>query len=261
MRIRNKLTLVAVILGIAGNLTAVDLPVLSIKESVTVWWNHGWGDKFFFQTLTLEELQSGGPFDFNRTLCHTTWLNLELWYTPAKSDDLSLSLVGKYRHLGFSLSDTISFSFENSRKRLKASLRFLSLGVRLSHPVWFLRVYGGLDVGYCFGDLITDQYLKSPRVFTYQIESRGNGGGLFNEFVVGASTSPIWDGFIKPGFFFEVGLRITPEWESFDVDEVTIKKDEGDVSQGIKDLLKYKDRQISELEGFFVSFGLEIPIW
>jgi hypothetical protein len=259
MRIR--LILIAVILGIAGNLTAADLPVLAIRESATVWWNHGWGDKFFFHTLTLDDLQSGNPLDFNRTLRHTTWLNFELWYTPAKSDDLSLSLVGKYRHLGFSLRDTIDFSFESARKRLKTNLHFFSIGVRLSHPVWYFRAYGGLDIGYCRGDLLTDQYLKSPGVFTYHIESSGTGGGLFNEFVVGASTSPIWSGFIKPGFFLEVGLRITPEWESFDVDEVMVKEDQGDVSEGIKDLLKYKDRQISKLEGFFVSFGLEILIW
>lgn len=259
---RVKMLIVLVLLtGITGHLIAADLPRITARGSATVWRNSGWGEKFFFHTLTSEQLR-GGPIDLSKTLRHTSIFNVEMWWTPLNvSDDFSLSAVAKYRRLSFTLGDSINFSFERSMKGLDADLNFLSAGFRLSHPLWLLNVYGGADAGYCFGSLFTDQYMESPSNFIYHIQVDGNGGGVFSEFVVGISTIPVPCGFfIEPGFFFEVGLRTTTEWDPFNVDEVRVIRDAGPVTPILRDTLMKDDRQLSVLQGVFLSLGLEIKV-
>lgn len=260
MRIK---VIVAVVLlfGVVGQLVAANRPELSVRESVTVWWNSGWGDKFYFHTLTLEEALRGGPIDLQKTLRHTTTLNAEFWWTPMNlAGNWPLSFVGKYRHLNYSLGDTIDFSFEHAEKGLEADLNLVSAGIRLGHPVWILNVYCGMDIGYCFGNLVTDQLLESPSDFVYHVQVDGNGGGIFNEFVVGASTGPLFGSFIESDLFFELGFRTTPVWNPFNAEKVLVKEVEGEAGESIQEWLKHEDRQISKLEGFLVSVGLEIRI-
>ncbi|MFH2056477.1 MAG: hypothetical protein ABIJ61_11000 [bacterium] len=260
---RIKLTILLLLLfGAMGQFSAADLPRISLRESVTVWWNSGWGDKFYFHTLSLEEYLRGGPLDFDKTLRHTTGLNAELWCTPANlSSDWPLSFVGKYRHLSFNLADTINFSFEHSVKSLEADLNFLSAGVRLGHKLWIVDVYGGFDVGHCFGSLTTDQFLESPQVFSYHVQVDGDGGGPFFEFLLGGRTEPLWTTLVETPLFAEIGFRTTTSWDSFDADEITVNEDQGYVVPAIKDGLIEEDRQIAKLEGVFVSVGIEFKVF
>lgn len=259
VQIRSVLALLLLI-GAGGQAAAADFPKLSVRESVTVWWNTGWGDKFYFHTLNMDEYLREGSIDLNRTLRHTTGLNTEVWWTPVNvSRGWPISFVGKYRYLSFSIEDSISFSFEHSVKALEADLNFLSAGIRLSHTLPLLNVYSGLDAGYCFGSLVTDQLLESPGDFTYQVRVHGNGGGFFNEVVIGASTLPVLSG-PELRLFLEAGLRTAPEWNAFGADNVVVETETGTVPPNIKVWLKNEDRDISRLEGWFISFGVQLGI-
>jgi hypothetical protein len=158
------------------------------------------------------------------------------------------------------LADTINFSFEHAVKSLEADLNFLSAGIRLGHRLWIVDAYGGFDIGHCFGSLTNDQLLESPQVFSYSLRAEGNGGGPFFEFLFGTRTEPVWSTLAETRLFAEIGFRTTTTWDAFEAAEVVVRGEHGEVPGFVKEGLMLEDRQISKLEGIFVSVGVEFKL-
>jgi hypothetical protein len=209
-----KKTLIILIV-IVVPLSAVEFQKLSIRGSVSKFWNEGWEDKFFIPAFSESEYQHGIP-DFNRTLDHMFYVNPEIWYTLPISDRFALAICGKYESLHFDLYDDVYFSWLEWDKNLIANLNFYSIGTRLIWMIDLLHPYLGGSIGYCHGSLFTSHVYEVPEVFKNSVKVDGDGGGLFYDLTLGANI-PFYSGM---SVFLEGGIRFSPGWKRFDSDEV-----------------------------------------
>ena len=242
--------IILIILLFAVQTSAIDLHKFSIRGSGSVFWNEGWGEKFFFQTFTQQEWEdilNGIIPDFNHTLRHTLYINPEIWWSTPISDKFSFSLTMKYEHLKFELRDSIHFSWIRWLKGLEADLNFFSIGARLGW-IGSVQPYIGSSIGYCHGDLKTRHLLDPPDSLKYSVWLDGDGGGIFYDFL-GGIIVPLNDKF---DFFAEVGYRYTPGWCEFEPDNIY-----GDTESQV-DWLYDNDRRLSRMMGWIISLGLQI---
>lgn len=230
-----------------------DKDKLSIRLGGQTFWNEGWKMKFYYHTFSDQDIINGN-LDFNRTLRHTTYINPEIWYEFYEVRKVSFDLVAKYEHLEFTLNDSINFSFLREHKSLDANLNMFSLGIRAkinTQPSFYL----GFNSGYCFGDLRTiqhiDRRLNHVEGNKTTVWLDGDGGGLFYELLGGVVTK------VKSGFgiFIEGGLRFTPGWEEFSVDQVY-----GDDEQYGYSMVTENERRLDRMLGFLLSLGLQYDL-
>lgn len=226
---------------------------LSIRLGGQTFWNEGWKMKFYYHTFSYQDYLDG-DLDFNRTLRHTTYINPEIWYEFYEVKKVSFDLVAKYEHLEFTLNDSINFSFLREHKNLEADLNFFSLGMRAklnTQP----SIYLGINSGYCHGDLRTIQHIDRQLNYVEGNKTTvwldGDGGGLFYD-LLGGIVAEIKSGF---GIFVEGGIRFTPGWEEFSVDQVY-----GDDEQYGYSMVTENERRLDRMLGFLLSIGMHYDI-
>ncbi len=221
-----------------------------LRVSGGIFWDYGWGDKFFFKTGRLDDLFSSGMPDWNRTLRHATGPNLELrWRTPLSDND-DLFLSAKYQHLEFSLRDSLVgiISFLTYYKGLDAKLDFVSLGTGIQLEWKPVAPYLGADIGYCIVNLTTRQIFDMNDEGVSNVLVDGIGGGPFFRWSLGAS-APIY---AKFGVFAEANyLLCTNNWDSIPAEDVQ-------ASFNNYDFLTTEDRQIGRIHGLQILFGAQV---
>jgi hypothetical protein len=129
-----------------------------------------------------------------------------------------------------------------------------SLGIRAkinTQPSFYL----GFNSGYCFGDLRTiqhiDRRLNHVEGNKTTVWLDGDGGGLFYD-LLGGIVAEIKSEF---GIFVEGGIRFTPGWEEFSVDQVY-----GDDEQYGYSMVTENERRLDRMLGFLLSIGMHYDI-
>jgi hypothetical protein len=245
---------ILIILFLIVQVSGQEFPKFLIRGSGEMFWNEGWGDKFYFMTFTQEEwddIVNGKIPDFTRTLRHDMVFNPEVWYSVPILQNFGISIAIKYEHLNLELQDSIRFSWIHWEKALSADLNFYSVGIRLSHTS-LMHPYIGANIGYCHGDLNTSHFIDPPDSNSYSILIEGDGGGIFYDFIGGIILpAPFYERF---GMFIEGGFRSTPGWSEFEQDNAY-----GDVDR--LDWLIDNDRRLGRMQGWTISAGLQIGIF
>jgi hypothetical protein len=234
------------------SLVAEDLPKLSFRGSLGSFWNEGWGEKFYFKTIS--QINPGLDtitVNFNRTLRHDL-LAPEIWYNIMLSNEFVFSLCARYENLKIDIEDDLPCSWMIYDKSLSADLNFYGIGGRLQ---WLKHIhtkpYIGISIGYCHGNLKTYQDIEFPDGSQTTVNVSGDGGGLFYDLVAGANIPVLF----RSSLFVECDIRFTPGWKRFGTDSVdSIGLDER------SEWLLTEDRKLDRFVGWILRVGIQIDV-
>jgi hypothetical protein len=217
-----------------------------IRNSVNIFWNTGWGYRFFFGP-PFDSLHSAA--DYERTLRHTTLGNPQLWWRAASSPKVAIYLTLSYQYLSMSLRDSLFYPQERYQKALEARLDFFSVGCRVQLKFLPFEPYFGQNIGYCYGKLSTLNLREDleKNQLDYYVLVDGSGGGFFFDLLVGAQHQVRRDF----GVFIESGFRFTPVWRAIEAESIYSTRDPSRIGHWA-----WEDRYL-KFQGPYVALGLQ----
>ena len=221
---------------------------VSVRMSYTSYWDY-YGDGFFFHTFSIDTISPGALLDFNRIIRTDHIGNPQIWISFLKSRSLSMNLVARYQRLEYTFRDSLIQSIWHKWRRLDGKLNLLSIGLRLNYLKLPVHPYLGVDLGYGFGSLETGRSISYPPDTTlYYTIADSNGGGWFVNYNIGL-TIPLNNSL---GMFVEYDLRLSPQWEPFDVDWI-----EGNNEDITKPGVVDRNREFGRVQGIMIGAGLQ----
>lgn len=157
-----------------------------VHESGSVLWNFGWGEKFYFQHGSVQDLLNG-TFGERHVLRNFVGPNPELWFVHALSRDWDMGVGIKYQQLQFSLQDSVSPSWIDWRKRLDADLKFYTVSLKGVYVGRTASMYAKADIGVCHGSVMTTHVVIIPGGDTSAVFVDGSQSGMVWGFGIGVS--------------------------------------------------------------------------
>jgi hypothetical protein len=219
-----------------------------VHESGSVLWNLGWGERFYFQHGSLQDLLNG-TFGESHVLRNFVGPNPELWVVHTLSRHWDMGVGFKYQQLQFSLQDSVSPSWVDWRKRLDADLKFYTVSVKGAYAGKTTSLYAKADIGACHGSVMTWDVITASGIDTSAIRVDGSQSGM------------VWGGGIgvterissSISCFLEGCYLGALHWKPWPSSEVSGR-------MGGMDGVGEEDRKLV-LQAFQLSFGVQIEVF